>query len=87
MKVEIDMDVVDELREEIDYLKQALADQTYMGNSIGYTYNKMETYGKDTSAMGRRFKEAVIAGHIKLTEHDDWIAKRLDLVAYQRTQT
>ena len=45
MKVEVELEELEELREQVDMLEHALANQTYNGNSIAYIYQKMKNYG------------------------------------------
>lgn len=79
MKVEIELDDLNELKEQISSLENELSHQSYMGNSIGYIYDKMKVYANDSKAMGRKFSQAVKDGHITLNhgnKDDEWAARR-----------
>jgi len=88
MKVEIELDDLNELKEEIASLQMELANQSYKGNSIGYIYDKMKVYANDSRATCRKFSKAVKEGHIKIhkgVDDDEWIARRLRIEEYLLT--
>jgi hypothetical protein len=82
MKIEIELDALNELRDKICQLEYALANQNYHGNSIEYIHHKMTNYGNQLGLLGPFLKDAVRDGRLVLrntVEIDQRVAKMLDI--------
>ena len=66
MKVEVELEELEELREQVDMLEHALANQTYNGNSIAYIYQKMKNYGDQAAKLHKLNQEM-----LKMLEWND----------------
>jgi len=82
MKVEIELDDLNELREQVEHLERELANQTFRGNSIEYIHQKMINYGNQVGLLGPFVKRAVEEGRLTLrqnVETDHRVAALLSL--------
>ena len=82
MKVEIELDDLNELREQVEHLERELANQTFRGNSIEYIHQKMTNYGNQVGLLGPFVKRAVEEGRLTLqqnVETDHRVAALLSL--------
>ena len=52
MKVEIELDDLNELKRQISDLEYSNENQIYAGNSIGYIYDKMKCYSDQVGFFG-----------------------------------
>ena len=69
MKVEIELDDLNELREQVEHLERELANQTFQGNSIEYIHQKMTNYGNQVGLLGPFVKRAVEDGRLALRQN------------------
>ncbi len=72
MKVEIELDDLYELKEHISSLESELANQTYMGNSISYIYDKMTIYKNQVGKLGNFVREGVREGYITVKPENEF---------------
>ena len=66
MKVEIELNDLNNLNDRILDLETELANQTYMGNSIGYIYDKMKAYKNMTGKLSDFVRDGVANGYISM---------------------
>ena len=69
MKVDIELDDLNELRDQVEHLERELANQTYAGNSISYIHQKMTNYGNQLGLLGPFVKRAVEEGRLVLRQN------------------
>ena len=71
MKVEIELEDLNELHERIERLELDLYEQVYMGNSIGYIYQKKQACDKQLRELIETIRQAVDDGKIDTTINSD----------------
>jgi len=80
MKVEVELDDLNELKDEIEHLQHSLANQTYMGNSIGYIYDKMKVYGDQVGLLGPFVRRAFEEGRLTIETGNEQDRKVVELL-------
>ena len=69
MKVEIELDDLNGIRDQVEHLERELANQTYAGNSISYIHQKAANYGNQLMLLGPFVKRAVEEGRLTLRQN------------------
>ncbi len=64
MKVEIELDDLNELREQLEAAQSDLANQVYAGNSISYIHSKMMNYRKKAGLYGDFVRTGIRHGFV-----------------------
>ena len=70
MKVEIELDDLNELKNHVERLESDLANQIYNGNSISYIHSKMVNYGNSACLAGIFIRKAVKDGRLNIDNAD-----------------